>query len=99
MLYEVITVDFSSLTLRLDNLILFTIGALLIVSVHLLINRTRLGLAIRAVAQDEETARIMGVNFTFIVLLTFAIGSAVAAFAGIMNGLYYNEINFSYNFV
>ncbi len=90
-----LSVDFSSLTLRLDNLILFTIGALLIVSVHLLINRTRLGLAIRAVAQDEETARIMGVNFTFIVLLTFAIGSAVAAFAGIMNGLYYNEINFS----
>jgi len=89
------SVEYSGLTLRLDNLILFCIGALLIVSVHLLINRTRLGLAIRAVAQDEETARIMGVNFTLIVLVTFAIGSAVAAFAGLMNGLYYNEINFS----
>jgi branched-chain amino acid transport system permease protein len=59
-----------------------------------LLNRTRLGLAIRAVAQDDETARTMGINFTAIVLVTFAIGSGLAAFAGIMNGLYYNEINF-----
>ena len=36
----------------------------------------------------------MGINFTAIVLITFAIGSALAAFAGMMNGLYYNEINF-----
>src|SRR5260370_12224436 len=36
----------------------------------------------------------MGVNFTAVVLITFAIGSALAAYAGIMNGLYYNEINF-----
>ena len=69
-------------------------GSLVIVGLQLLLNRTKLGLAIRAVAQDEETARTMGVNFTAIVLVTFAIGSALAAFAGIMNGLYYNEINF-----
>ena len=36
----------------------------------------------------------MGINFTAIVLVTFAIGSGLAAFAGVMNGLYYNEINF-----
>jgi branched-chain amino acid transport system permease protein len=82
------------LTLRLDSLILLVAGVAMIVVVHLLINRTKLGLAIRAVAQDGETARTMGINFTFVVLTTFAIGSAVAAFAGVMNGLYYNEINF-----
>ena len=58
-------------------------------------NATKLGLAIRAVAQDEETAKTMGINFNWIVLVTFALGSGVAAFAGIMNGLYYNEINFA----
>jgi branched-chain amino acid transport system permease protein len=88
------SLDMGHLSLRLDNLILFSLGALLIVSIHLLITRTRLGMAIRAVAQDAETARIMGVNFNAIVFLTFALGSAAAAFAGIMNGLYYNEINF-----
>ena len=66
----------------------------MIVGLQFLLNRTKLGLAIRAVAQDEETARTMGINFTAIVLVTFAIGSALAAFAGVMNGLYYNEINF-----
>jgi branched-chain amino acid transport system permease protein len=36
----------------------------------------------------------MGINFQLVVLLTFAIGSAAAAVAGVMNGLYYSEINF-----
>jgi len=84
----------GSLTLRLDNLILLIAGVGVIVGTHLLINRSKLGLAIRAVAQDAETARIMGINFTIVVLVTFGLGSAIAAFAGIMNGLYYNEINF-----
>ena len=75
-------------------MILFVAGIAMIVAVNLVINRSKLGLAIRAVAQDGETARSMGINFSFVVLTTFAIGSAVAAFAGVMNGLYYNEINF-----
>jgi branched-chain amino acid transport system permease protein len=86
--------DFGSFTLRLDNVLMLAAGAGVIVGLQILLNRTRLGLAIRAVAQDEETARTMGINFTAIVLITFAIGSAMAAFAGLMNGLYYNEINF-----
>ncbi len=85
---------FGHFTLRLDSVMLFAAGVAVIVGVHLLINRTKLGLAIRAVAQDEETARTMGIDFVMIVLVTFALGSGIAAFAGVMNGLYYNEINF-----
>ena len=85
---------FGHFNLRLDSMILLAAGLLMIVAVHLVINKTKLGLAIRAVAQDGETARTMGINFTFVILVTFAIGSGVAAFAGVMNGLYYNEINF-----
>jgi branched-chain amino acid transport system permease protein len=88
------SVELGHFTLRLDNVLMLAAGALVIGGLQLLLNRTKLGLAIRAVAQDEETARIMGVDFTMIVLITFAIGSALAAFAGVMNGLYYNEINF-----
>ncbi|RDD63109.1 branched-chain amino acid ABC transporter permease [Ferruginivarius sediminum] len=80
--------------LRVDSLMLLIAGVLVIVAIHTVINRTKLGLAIRAVAQDAETARIMGINFELVVLVTFAIGSAAAAVAGVMNGLYYNEINF-----
>ena len=88
------SINLGQLNLRLDNLIMLVASVGVIVALQLLLNRTRLGLAIRAVAQDDETARIMGINFTAIVLVTFAIGSGLAAFAGIMNGLYYNEINF-----
>lgn len=88
-------VTLGSLNLRFDSIILLVAGFLIIVGLHLLIHRTTLGLAIRAVAQDEETARTMGINFTATVMITFALGSGVAAFAGVMNGLYYNEINFS----
>ncbi|MCH7864058.1 MAG: branched-chain amino acid ABC transporter permease [Proteobacteria bacterium] len=86
--------SFGNFTLRVDNMMLLAAGLMAIVGIHLLINKTKLGLAIRAVAQDEDTAKTMGINFTLIVLVTFAIGSALAAFAGILHGLYYNEINF-----
>ena len=89
-----LSVNLGAFNLRLDNVLMLAAGVLIIVGVQFLLNRTKLGLAIRAVAQDEETARTMGINFTAIVLITFALGSALAAFAGIMNGLYYNEINF-----
>ncbi len=88
------SVNLGGFNLRLDNVILLVAGALVIVCLQLVLNKTKLGLAIRAVAQDEETTKIMGVNFNRIVLVTFAIGSGLAAFAGVMNGLYYNEINF-----
>jgi branched-chain amino acid transport system permease protein len=88
------SIDLGAFNLRLDNTLMLAAGVAVIVGLQFLLNRTKLGLAIRAVAQDEETARTMGVNFTAIVLITFAVGSGLAAFAGVMNGLYYNEINF-----
>lgn len=89
------TLNFGALSLRADSLILLGAGLATIVGVHLMITRSKLGLAIRAVAQDGETARVMGINFERVVLFTFGLGSALAAMAGVMNGLYYNEVNFS----
>ncbi len=88
-------VELGGFSLRIDNLILLASGVLAIAGVHLLITRTKLGMAIRAVAQDGETARLMGINFEAVVLITFALGSGLAALAGVMNGLYYNEVNFN----
>jgi branched-chain amino acid transport system permease protein len=88
------SIDLGEFNLRLDNVLMLAAGVAVIVGLQYLLNRTKLGLAIRAVAQDEETARTMGINFTAIVLVTFAIGSGLAAFAGVMDGLYYNEVNF-----
>lgn len=87
--------ELGAFTLRHDSAILLAVGVLAIVGVHLVLTRTRLGLAIRAVAQDPETASAMGIPFTATVLATFAIGSALAALAGVVNGLYYSEISFN----
>jgi branched-chain amino acid transport system permease protein len=86
--------DLGGFHLRFDNVLLLAAGALLIAGTQLVITGTRLGLAIRAVAQDEETARIMGIDLKRVVLATFALGSVLAAFAGVMDGLYYNEVFF-----
>ena len=86
--------NLGNFTLRLDSSILLATGIVTIFVVNLIVRRTRLGLAIRAVAQDSETARVMGIDFERTVLVTFAIGSALAGIAGIVYGLYYNEVNF-----
>jgi branched-chain amino acid transport system permease protein len=88
------SVNLGNFTLRLDTTILLVVGLVTIFVVNLVVRRTRLGLAIRAVAQDSETARVMGIDFQRIVLVTFAIGSALAGIAGVVYGLYYNEVNF-----
>jgi len=89
------SIRFGSFSVGFDSVIILGAGLALVVATHLLISRSRMGLAIRAVAQDGEVARLAGVDFQRIVLGTFALGSALAAFAGCMLGLYYREINFN----
>ncbi|MFN0314399.1 MAG: branched-chain amino acid ABC transporter permease [Burkholderiales bacterium] len=86
--------NFGAFTLRYDSVLLLLLGLGAIVLVHLVMTRSKLGLAIRAVAQDGETAKLMGIDFERTVLVTFGIGSGLAGLAGVTNGLYYNEINF-----
>jgi branched-chain amino acid transport system permease protein len=86
--------ELSGVTVRYENLAILAIAVLAMISVDLLINHTRMGAAIRAVAQDPEAAQMMGVNLDATVDLTFFIGSGLAAIAGILSGLYYSEIHF-----
>jgi branched-chain amino acid transport system permease protein len=82
-------------TLQYGSALLLIGGALTIVAVDLVVTRTKLGLAIRAIAQDGETAKIMGINFERVVLITFALGSALGGLGGVVYGFYYSEINFN----
>ena len=84
----------GSSLLRTDALILIAGGVIFIGAIYWIINRTKFGLAMRAVSEDAETARTMGINFASIIPLTFALGSITAGFAGIVYGLYYSEINY-----
>ncbi len=64
----------------------FVVAVALILGAHLLINRTKLGKAMRATFQDRETAALMGVNINAIHTSTFALGSGLAAAAGALLG-------------
>jgi branched-chain amino acid transport system permease protein len=62
----------------------------LMVGLQRFVTRTRWGKAMRATAQDRETAQAMGINVEKTIMLTFFIGGALAGAAGVIQGLYYN---------
>jgi branched-chain amino acid transport system permease protein len=64
------------------------------VGLHLFIRHTRMGKAMQATAQDQECARMMGVEVDRVVILAFFLGSALAGAAGLIFGLYYNFTSF-----
>ena len=75
---------------------LFILGAsvLLMVVLHLFVTRTRLGKAMRATSQDRVMAGLLGININLVISVTFMIGSALAAVAGVMVTLYYGVVHF-----
>jgi branched-chain amino acid transport system permease protein len=62
----------------------------LMVALHYFVTRTRWGKAMRATAQDPETAQAMGINVERTILVTFFVGGALAGAAGLIQGMYYN---------
>jgi branched-chain amino acid transport system permease protein len=69
-----------------NKVFVFAVALLLIVGTYALINRTKLGKAMRATFQDTETAALMGVQINRIYMATFALGSGLAAAAGALLG-------------
>ncbi len=75
------------------QLLILLVSLILIVLLQLIIKKTRMGKAMRAVSVDSDAAQLMGINVNRTISFTFAIGSALAAAGGMLIGLYYNSIN------
>jgi len=88
------TYGVGDLVLRLDHILIFLISVLLIVVMFALINKTRIGMAIRAVSQDIEAANLMGINSDIVIAVTFMIGSILAGLAGLLIGSYQTLVRF-----
>lgn len=71
----------------------------LMVLLYWFINRTKLGIAIRATSMDPYMASLVGINVDTVISVTFMAGSFLAACAGVMIGLYYGTINFSIGYL
>ncbi len=80
--------------LRLREVLLWSVAFVLMGVLNFFVRRTKMGKAMRATAQDQEAARMMGIEVDRVVMLTFFIGSALAGAAGLIFGLYYNFTSF-----
>ncbi len=80
--YDVKPLQFLGMRVAVDRIVAFAIAILTIAVLTYFMQRTRTGRAIRAVAQDETGAQIVGINLGFIHTLTFSLATAMAAMAG-----------------
>ncbi|HNX22981.1 MAG TPA: branched-chain amino acid ABC transporter permease [Spirochaetota bacterium] len=72
-----------------NQLMILAVGLIMMAGLKLFVDRSRLGKAMRATSQNQPVAALMGINVNLIISLTFAIGSALAAVAGVLMALEY----------
>ncbi|HEY2650585.1 MAG TPA: branched-chain amino acid ABC transporter permease [Solirubrobacteraceae bacterium] len=74
------------------QIMVVALSVVLMIGLRLIVNRTKLGRQMRAVAADREAAEMLGINVNYTIAMTFFIGSVLAGFAGVMWGLVFNSI-------
>jgi branched-chain amino acid transport system permease protein len=82
------TIDIS-----VKSLVVIAAALLMLWALHVLVSRTKIGKAIRAVAEDQAAASLMGINVNRMISLTFLIGGAMGGAAGVLFGVQYGLIN------
>ncbi|OLE36642.1 MAG: branched-chain amino acid ABC transporter permease [Candidatus Rokubacteria bacterium 13_1_20CM_2_70_7] len=95
------TIDALNVRFELTSTIDVSVKSLVVIAaalgmlwvLHAIVNRTKVGTAIRAVAEDQPAASLMGINVNRIISLTFLIGGAMGGAAGVLFGVQYGLIN------
>ncbi|ABI69404.1 branched-chain amino acid ABC transporter permease [Syntrophomonas wolfei] len=86
------TYHLGSLDLSLMQILILAVSALLMIGLQFMVQKTRIGKAMRACSQDLDASYLMGINVNRVISFTFAVGSALAAAGGVMVGVYYNAV-------
>jgi len=84
--------------LELRQVLIWAVSIILMGGLWVFVQRSRMGKAMRATAQDPEAARMMGVEVDKVILIAFFLGSALAGAGGMIFGLYYNFTSFIIGF-
>jgi branched-chain amino acid transport system permease protein len=92
-------ITIGSVTINTVQILVLVMGLVLMVGLQQLVNRTKLGRQMRAVASDREAAEMLGVNVNFTIAVTFFLGSALAGVAGVMAGLLFNQVTNTIGFI
>jgi branched-chain amino acid transport system permease protein len=92
-------IQIGSVTIDSVQILVLVLGVVLMAGLQLLVNRTRLGRQMRAVAADREAAEMLGINVNFVITATFFLGSSLAGVAGVMGGLLFNQVTSTIGFI
>src|SRR5579864_1952866 len=92
-------IQIGSVSIDAVQIMVVALGVALAIGLRLLVNRTKLGKQMRAVAGDREAAEMLGINVNFTIAATFFLGSALAGVAGVMAGLLFNQVSSSMGFL
>jgi len=84
---------FGNIVVNSQQILILAVALTLMVILTYVVQRTKIGKAMRAVSFDTDAARLMGIDVDRVISITFAIGSALAAAAGMLVGVYYNSID------
>lgn len=77
------------------QLLIIGVSGALMLGLEFIVQRTKIGKAMRAVSEDYQTAALMGINVNRVISFTFAIGSALAGAGGVLVGLLFNAVSFN----
>jgi len=88
-IFEQQTFSIGSLIFKKMNLVILSVSVVILVALVWMINKTKIGLAIRAVAINADTSRLMGINSSVIVTIIFIIAGVLAGVAGVFLGVQY----------
>ncbi len=83
----------AAVTVPVKSILVVATALVMLFGLNFFVHRTRVGTAIRAVAQDPDTASLMGIPVNRIVALTFFVGGAMGGAAGVLFGIHYSLIN------
>ncbi|HWP24355.1 MAG TPA: branched-chain amino acid ABC transporter permease [Candidatus Binatia bacterium] len=83
----------EALAVPVKSLLVILTALVTLAGLHFFVHHTKMGTAIRAVAQDPDTASLMGVPVTRVIALTFFVGGSLGGLAGVLFGIHYSLIN------
>lgn len=91
--FDNVIYNIGGIIVSFQQIVILVVAVVLMVILTYIVNKTKIGKAMRAVSYDTDAAKLMGIDVDRVISFTFAIGSGLAAAAGVLVGIYYNSID------
>jgi branched-chain amino acid transport system permease protein len=94
-----VVLNIFGMPVPLVRILILLASVVMMVALYTFIQKTKVGTAIRAAAEDQGAARLMGIDVNGVIMIVFFIGPALGGAAGLMVGLYYGQVNFTMGWI